>query len=62
MRTLRLAVLLALAAPAAGAVETAAFLGVAPDARSLAMGGAGTALSKGANALYWNPAGLGARW
>jgi hypothetical protein len=59
MRILRLAVLLALAAPVAGAVETAAFLGVAPDARALAMGGAGTALSEGASALYWNPAGLG---
>ncbi|MDE2490566.1 MAG: PorV/PorQ family protein [Elusimicrobia bacterium] len=48
------------AVSAAGAVETASFLSVGVGARYLAMGGAGTALAGGANALYWNPAGLSA--
>jgi hypothetical protein len=54
---LLLAAALALAAPA-GASETAAFLNLGVGARYLAMGGAGTALSDDANALYWNAAGL----
>ena len=38
---------------------TADFLTLGVGARSLAMGGAGTALSDNAYASYWNPAGLG---
>jgi hypothetical protein len=38
--------------------QTAAFLTVAPDARSAAMGQAGAALSNGADSLGLNPAGL----
>jgi hypothetical protein len=49
-----------LAAVPARAAETAAFLNLGVGARYLAMGGAGTALSDDANALYWNAAGLGA--
>lgn len=31
---------------------------IGPDARSLGMGGAGTAIADGASAIYWNPANL----
>jgi hypothetical protein len=40
------------------AVETAEFLTIGPGARGIAMGSAYTALSDGADSLYWNPAGL----
>jgi long-subunit fatty acid transport protein len=49
---------LLLSAAAARAAETASFLNLGVGARYLAMGGAGTALSDDANALYWNAAGL----
>ena len=60
MRTIKLAVTLALLAQAAGAVETASFLNIGVGARYLGAGGAGTALADDASALYWNPAGLAA--
>jgi hypothetical protein len=53
-----LLVALLLAAAPLKAAETAAFLNLGVGARSLAMGGAGTALSDDANSLYWNAAGL----
>ncbi len=34
------------------------FLSVAPDARSMGVGTASSAIAEGAHALYWNPAGL----
>ena len=34
------------------------FLRITPDARSIALGGAGVAISSDANALYWNPSRL----
>ncbi len=40
------------------AAETAEFLTIGPGARELAMGSAGMAVSNGAEALWWNPAGL----
>ncbi len=55
---LRLAAVLMLASAAARGAETAAFLDVGVGARALAMGGAYTALASGADAIYWNPAGL----
>ena len=58
MKTLKLAVLLALIARTSGAVETASFLNVGVGARGLAMGGAYTAMADDADAIYWNPAGL----
>jgi len=60
MRTIKFAVMLALLAQAAGAAETASFLNIGAGARGLGMGGAYTALADGANAIYWNPAGLSA--
>ncbi|MEK7859004.1 MAG: PorV/PorQ family protein [Elusimicrobiota bacterium] len=54
----RLAALFLLLAPAAGAVETAAFLNVGAGARALALGSAYTALGEDADSLYWNPAGI----
>jgi long-subunit fatty acid transport protein len=35
------------------------FLRISPDARSSGMGEAGVAVADDANAVYWNPAGLG---
>lgn len=35
------------------------FLRISPDARSSGMGETGTAIADNANAVYWNPAGLG---
>ncbi len=58
MRLIALAVLLALSAAPLRAVETAEFLTIGPGARGIAMGSAHTALSDGADSLYWNPAGL----
>ena len=58
MRTLKLAVMFALIAPTAGALETASFLNVGVGARGLGMGGAYTALADDSDAIYWNPAGL----
>ncbi len=60
MRRSALAALLVLCGGAAGAVETASFLSLGVGARYLALGGAGAALADGADALYWNPAGLAA--
>ncbi|MDE2140818.1 MAG: PorV/PorQ family protein [Elusimicrobia bacterium] len=60
MRTIKLAVTLALLAQVAGAAETVSFLNVGVGARYLGVGGAGTALADDASALYWNPAGLAA--
>lgn len=57
MRTLALAALLTFAS-SSRAAETASFLEIGVGARTLAMGGAATALPDGANSLYWNPAGL----
>ena len=63
MRNALLAVLLAAAAPA-GALQTnvagsaAQFLQIGGGARSLGMGEAYTAVAEGADAIYWNPAGL----
>src|SRR6478736_1092453 len=34
------------------------FLKIAPDARSLAMGGSNVAVANDLSALYWNPAGI----
>jgi hypothetical protein len=54
-----LAAVSALLAPGpAHAVETAEFLTLGPGARGVAMGSAYSALSDGADSLYWNPAGL----
>lgn len=53
-----LAAAFALAARSAGAAETASFLNIGAGAKGLAMGGAYTALADGADAVYWNPAGL----
>jgi hypothetical protein len=39
-------------------METASFLSLGVGARYLALGGSGAALADGADALYWNPAGL----
>ena len=59
MRTITALLAALLLAPLpARAAETAAFLNLGVGARYLAMGGAGTALSDDANALYWNAAGL----
>jgi hypothetical protein len=58
MKRWMLAVSLAISAAPVGAVETAEFLTIGPGARGIAMGSAYTALSDGADSLYWNPAGL----
>lgn len=47
-----------LMAPAAQAVPTASFLDAGVGARSLSLGGAGTAFADDATALYWNPSRL----
>ena len=60
MRTIKLAVTLALLAQTAGAAETASFLNIGAGARGLGMGGAYTALADDASAIYWNPAELSA--
>lgn len=57
MKTALWAALLLAAAPAS-ALETASFLDLGAGARELAMGGAGTAVSDDADAIWWNPAGL----
>ena len=57
MKRLLAAVLLVLVAAPSRAVETAAFLTIGPGARGIAMGSAYSALSDGAESLYWNPAG-----
>lgn len=44
--------------PAAAEPTSAAFLKIPVGARAVAMGGAYTALAEGADALYWNPAGV----
>jgi hypothetical protein len=58
MRKLALLAAALVLAGNARASETAAFLNLGVGARYVAMGGAGTALSDDANALYWNAAGL----
>jgi hypothetical protein len=58
MRRIFLAALLALAAAPLRALETAEFLTIGPGARGVALGSAYSALSDGADSLYWNPAGL----
>jgi hypothetical protein len=58
MRRLLAAVLLALSAAPALSLETATFLTIGPGARGIAMGSAYSALSDGADSLYWNPAGM----
>jgi hypothetical protein len=58
MKRALLAALLVLAAGPARANETAEFLTIGPGARGVAMGSAYTALTDGADSLYWNPAGL----
>ncbi len=58
MNTTAAAFLLALLPAPILAAETAEFLTIGPGARELAMGSAGTAVSNGADALWWNPAGL----
>ncbi len=58
MRKIKLAAWLVLAASAARAAETAAFLDIGVGARGLGMGGAYTALADDAHSVYWNPAGL----
>lgn len=65
MRLLLLGVLLAAAAPARALVQNvgtsaAEFLRLGAGARSLGMGDASTAVADGPEAVYWNPAGLGA--
>ena len=50
-----------LAAPAQGQVaqSSALFLRIEPDSRAAGMGNAGVATADNANAMFWNPAGLG---
>jgi hypothetical protein len=57
-RVLAALLLTSLAARPAHAVETASFLTIGPGARGIALGSAYSALSDGADSLYWNPAGL----
>lgn len=58
MRPLQAAGMLILLAATARGAETASFLNIGAGARPLSMGGAYAALADGADALYWNPAGL----
>ncbi len=44
---------------AQGGGSTVPFLRISPDARSSGMGEVGTAIADDANAIYWNPGGLG---
>lgn len=52
---------LGLAAPAQAQLgeATALFLRIEPDSRAAGMGNAGVAVADNANAMFWNPAGLG---
>jgi hypothetical protein len=58
MKSLLLTVAIVAVAAPSRAAETAEFLTLGPGARGIAMGSAYSALSDGADSLYWNPAGL----